>query len=62
MSPIVLSFIFYRVYVTRCHRVPIDRSSWILAGMNSTAGRTYSIQIPLTTCKIINSSFNPLQC
>ena len=24
-----LSFIFYRVYVTRCHRVPIDRSSWI---------------------------------
>ena len=27
LSPMVLSLFFYRVYVTRCHRVPIDRSS-----------------------------------
>lgn len=50
-----LSFIFYRVHVTRCHRVSIDRSSWIQLELPySTAGRTYSIQIPQTTCQTTN--------
>ena len=42
-------------WATRCHRVSIDRSSWIQLELPySTAGRTYSIQIPQTTCQTTN--------
>ena len=33
-----MSFIFYRVHVTRRHRVPIDRSSWIQLDLTQLQG------------------------
>ena len=60
LSPMALSLFLYRVYVTRCHRVSIDRSSRILAGLNSTAGWTCSVTDVTDYMQTTKSSINPL--